>query len=130
MTLKVENEGMALRNVSFRVVKLTNNNYLLNADGAPGQVGSKLSVSNSALPGGNQLWDKHENLTQDFRIGLLSRSAFTFQVDVYASKAAVAAADANGALESEELVDSYLVEVDPEAPVAPDNVIYLPVVSK
>lgn len=76
------------------------------------------------------MWDKNENLTQDFRVGLLSRNSFILQVDVYANKATVAAADANGALESEELMGSYLIEVDPEALVAPANVIYLPVVSK
>ena len=131
-TLKLKNEGNALRNVSFRVAKLTNNNYLLNADGGPGQVGSKISVPNSALPGGNQLWDKNEPLTQDFRLGLLSNKSFTLQVDVYANKVKVAAAETGGVdpAGTEELVDSYLVEVDPEAPVTPDNVIYLPVVVK
>ena len=130
LRIALRNQGVALRNVYFKVVSLPNNNYLLNADGGPGQVGSKLSVPNANLPGGNQLWDKNENLTQDFRVGLLSRSSFILQVDVYANKATVAAAAANGALESEERVGSYLVEVDPEAPVAPANVIYLPVVTK
>ena len=128
--MAVRNQGVALRNVSFKVARLDNNNYLLNADGGPGRVGSKLSVPNANLPGGNQLWDKNENLTQDFRVGLLSRNSFILQVDVYANKATVAAADANGAPESEELLGSYLVEVDPEAPVAPANVIYLPLVNK
>ena len=129
-TLKVKNEGRALRNVSFRVVKLTNNNYLLNADGGPGQVGSKLSLPNSALPGGNQLWDKHELLTQNFRIGLMSRNSFIFQLDVYASKTTTSAANATDTVEAEELVGSYLVEVDPEAAVTADHTIYLPMVSK
>jgi hypothetical protein len=131
LTLIDKNTGNPLRNVSFRVTKLTNNNYLLNANGGPGQVGSRLSVSNSALPGGNQLWDKNEQLTQAFRIGLMSRSSFTFQVDVYASKTTVAAAevDPTGGTEAEELVDSYWVEIDPEVSIPPDNTLYLPVVS-
>jgi hypothetical protein len=130
-SLKLENKGNALRNVSFRVTRLTNNNYLLNADGGPGQVGSKLSLPNSALPGGNQLWDKQERLTQNFRIGLMSRRVFLLLVDVYASKTTVTAAgaDATGSAETEELVDSYVVEVDPEGAVTLDNRIYLPVVS-
>lgn len=130
LRLVVRNQGVALRNVSFKVARWDNNNYLLNADGGPGQAGSKLSVPNATLPGGNQLWDQHENLMQDFRVGLLSRRSFILLVDVYANKVAVTAADANGALESEELVDSYLVEVDPAAPIAQTNLIYLPVVSK
>lgn len=130
--MKALNESTALRNVSFRVTKLTNSNYLLNADGGPGQVGSKLSVPNSALPGGNQRWDKKEVLTQAFRIGLMARNSFTFQIDVYASKApsAAATADSASSAESEGLIGSYLVEVDPEAPMTPDYTLYLPVVNK
>ena len=128
-TLKLENEGKSLRNVSFRVVKLTQNNYLLNADGGPGQVGSRISVLNSALPGSNQRWDEDEKLTQNFRIGLMSRSGFTLQVDVYASKinSNAAGVDSTSDPEAEELIDSYLVEVDPEGAV---TVLYLPLVSQ
>ena len=128
-TLKLENEGKSLRNVSFRVVKLTQNNYLLNADGGPGQVGSRISVPNSALPGSNQRWDEDEKLTQNFRIGLMSRSGFTLQVDVYASKtnSNAAGVDSTSDPEAEELIDSYLVDVDPEGAV---TLLYLPLVSQ
>ena len=128
-TLKLENEGKSLRNVSFRVVKLTQNNYLLNADGGPGQVGSRISVLNSALPGSNQRWDEDEKLTQNFRIGLMSRSGFTLQVDVYASKtnSNAAGVDSTSDPEAEELIDSYLVDVDPEGAV---TLLYLPLVSQ
>jgi hypothetical protein len=131
-TLKLRNNGNTLRNVSFRVVRLTNNNYLLNADGAPGQVGSKLSVPNNTLPGGNQLWDKNEQLTQNFRIGLMSRGIFVLQVDVYANVVRTVAAEADQASneESEELVDSFFLDVDPEAPVTTENLLYLPMVGK
>jgi hypothetical protein len=119
--LKVRNTGSTLRNVSFKVARLTNNNYLLNADGAPSQVGSRLSVSNNALPGGNQLWDKNELLTQNFRIGLLSRNAFVLQLDVYAIvvKAAAADADQEGGVKTEELVGSVTIEVDSETALHP-----------
>lgn len=130
--LSVENKSNALANVSFRVNKLTRANYLLNADGGPGQVGSKLSVPNSILPGGNQLWDKTEKLTQEFRIGLLDSKSFSFRVDVYANKVKVAAAEAGGAdsTENEEFVDSFLLDIDPADAVEQNNIIYLPVVVK
>ncbi|MCX6046416.1 MAG: hypothetical protein NT075_15020, partial [Chloroflexi bacterium] len=131
-TLKVKNEDRSLRNVSFRVVSLTQGNYLLNADGGPGQVGSKLSVPNNALPGGNQRWDKNELVTQNFRLGLLSTKSFLFQVDVYANKVTVTAAGAESptSAETEELVGSFLVDANPEAVIRPANQIYLPLINK
>ena len=128
----MENEGRSLRNVTLRVKKLTRNNYLLNADGGPGQEGSQLSVPNSNLPGGNQLLDENEKLTQDFRIGLLASKSFSFEVDVYAIKVKTVAAEADGSdhAETEELVGSYLVEADPEAVDTLNHTIYLPMVNK
>lgn len=88
-------------------------------------------MANSALPGGNQLWGKNEQLSQAFRIGLMSRNAFVIQLDVYATKTVVTAADAdpNSAEGIEELVDTFTIEIDPEAQVPPNNALYLPIVS-
>jgi hypothetical protein len=125
----VRNLGVALRNVSFRVVSLSNNNYLLNADGGPGRVGSKLSVPNRNLPGGNQLWDRNENLSQDFRVGLLSRASFRLVLDVYANRVTALAA-ANGSNSSagvEERIGSITIDLDPATPVYTLN---LPVIIK
>lgn len=130
--LLLKNKGSALRNVSFRVTNLSNKNYLLNADGGPGQVGSTLSVPNRALPGGNQRWDKNEVLAQSFRIGLQSRASFSFKVDVYATVAKVSAAGANqvDSIETEELIDSYTIDVDPEMMNANTHTLYLPLMNK
>ena len=66
-----------LSNIYFEVVELSNGNLLLNADGGPGGVGSRLSVTSPAslAPG--------ESFTVDFRIGLASLSPFNFFVDAY-----------------------------------------------
>jgi len=132
LRLIAKNNGAPVRNVSFLVQQLTNNNYLLNADGGPGQVGSKLTVPNTALPGGNQLWDANENLTQDFRIGMMQTKSFSFKVDVYASKptAEAAAVGQTDITETQDLVGSFEIEVDPEAPLPPSYTLYLPVVNK
>lgn len=124
-TLGLNNTGAALKNVAYQVKTLTNGNYLLNADRGPGQVGSTLTVPNSALPGGNQLWDPTELLSQNFRIGLLSRSAFSFRVDVYATVATTVAAAGNAP--STELQDSFVIEIDPEAMSTTVYRLYLPV---
>lgn len=126
----VRNQEVTLRNVYFQVKSLSNNNYLLNADGGPGQVGSKLSVPNGNLPGGNQLWDKNENLLQDFRVGLMQRKSFTLVLNVYATKATATATDQSSSDEADELIDTITIELDPEAPVAPSDTLYLPLVSK
>lgn len=110
LTFTAKNLGNSLRNVTFEVQQLTNSNYLLNAEGGPGQVGSRLNVPNSALPNGNQQWDLNELLAQNFNIGLMSRNTFSLRVDVYAA-AATAAARANGL--TAELQSSFILEVDP-----------------
>lgn len=130
LRLSVENQSNPLTNVTFRVNKLTLDNYLLNADSGPGQVGSKLSVPNSILPSGNQFWDKNEKLVQEFRIGLLSSKSFSFRVDVYANKVKIAAAEAGGTdtTEAEAFVESFVLDIDPANAVILNNTIYLPIV--
>ena len=110
VSLTVQNKpgSGSLTNIYYHVTALTNNNWLLNADNAPGQVDSKLSVANRSLPGSNQ-WDAGQNLVQAFKIGLLSRNSFAFRVDVYANIVTVAAASANNAI----LLGSYDVTIDP-----------------
>ncbi|CAN5759637.1 hypothetical protein BH10CHL1_BH10CHL1_25670 [soil metagenome] len=131
LRLKAKNEGRSLRNITFHVTKLTQDNYLLNADGGPGQVGSILSVPNSALPGSNQLLDEDEKLIQEFRIGLQSSKRFTFHVDVYAIKVKnVAKTAGSNDATTEELVGSFLLDSDPEAPIIHDNLLFLPLVNK
>lgn len=109
---------------------MDNNNYLFNADGGPGQVGSKLSVPNANLPGDNELWDTDENLAQDFRVGLLQNKRFTLVLDLYASTATTAAAGQASAPEVDEFLGRLTLELDPEAPVAPSYTLYLPVANK
>ncbi len=111
----------ALHNVYYRVTALTNNNWLLNADQVPGQVGSKLSVANSSLPGSNQ-WEAGQNLTQNFTIGLLSRNTFSLRVSVYANTANVTAAGVT----DDTLIDSYEFVIDPTA--ANSSRIFLPII--
>lgn len=127
MRLQVTNISTPLNNVVFRVSKLPNG-YLLNADGSPGQVGSQLTVSDSALPGSNQVWDTNELLVQDFRIGLMTRAGFAFQVDVYANK--ISAQKPIGRrpnnVADQVFVGSFTVVVDPNAPIVYDTIIYVP----
>lgn len=132
LRMVVRNEGVGLRNVVFKVASLPNNNYLLNADSGPGQAGSKLSIPNANLPGGNQLWNDDENLTQDFRVGLQSRNSFVLLVDVYAVKMPMAAAtpNENNNGENEELIDSFSITIDPEAEVDSSYRLFLPAVSR
>jgi hypothetical protein len=124
--LALKNSGSTLNKLYFRVNVLSNNTWLLNADGAPGQVNSRLSVANSALPGGNSLWETNETFTQDFRIGVMQAGTVQFRVDVYTTTG-VTAADATGS--GDELLGSYYVELDPTASDAA-HVVYLPAVSK
>ncbi|MFN8487452.1 MAG: M60 family metallopeptidase [Caldilineaceae bacterium] len=122
--LGLNNTGAAVKNVYYQVKTLTNGNYLLNANGGPGQVGSTLTVPNSALPAGNQLWDQNELLTQNFRIGLLSRNAFSFRVDVYATVATVVAAAESAPQLA--LEDSFIIEIDPDTMNTTVYRLYLP----
>lgn len=110
LTFGAKNLGGSLRNVTFEMQQLTNNNYLLNADGGPGRTGSRLTLPNSALPNGDQQWDLNEMLGQNFSIGLMSRSTFSIRVDVYAIATTVAART-NGLAAN--LQDSFSLEVDP-----------------
>jgi len=123
----VTNISTPLNNVIFRVNKLPNN-YLLNADGGPGQVGSQLTVLNNALPSGNQVWDTNELLVQDFRIGLITRTGFAFQVDVYANKltAQRTVGHQPNMVADQVFVGSFTVVVDPNAPIVYDTIIYVP----
>ncbi len=126
--LKLKNIGNPLRGVYYRVTLLTTNNWLLNADGAPGRAGSTLHVPDNALPGGNQQWDQNETLTQNFRIGLLSRFPFLFIVDVYAVKAS-GVVTSRDQVDSGELIGSYMIDIDPAVvPTSADNLFYLPLV--
>jgi len=127
MRLQVTNISTPLNNVIFRVNKLPNN-YLLNADGGPGQVGSQLTVLNNALPSGNQVWDTNELLVQDFRIGLITRTGFAFQVDVYANKltAQRTVGHQPNMVADQVFVGSFTVVVDPNAPIVYDTIIYVP----
>jgi len=124
--LSLRNNGGNINQLYFRVNVLNNNNWLLNADGAPGQIGSRLTVPNSDLPGGNNVWELNETFSQDFRIGVMVAGKVQFKVDVYAATG-VTAAGANGS--GDELLGSYSIELDPAAPDGV-HVIFLPVVSK
>lgn len=59
-------------------------NFILNADGGPGQNGATISPPNSSLPGGNSQWNPGETLTPQFRIGLMNpnRPRFTLSVNI------------------------------------------------
>ena len=99
---------------------------MLNADGAPGQVGSRVTVANSALPGGNNVWELNESFSQDFRVGMMVAASLQLKVDAYAATGVNAAgADGNG----DELLGSYYIELDPTAPDGA-YIIYLPVISQ
>jgi hypothetical protein len=121
--LVLRNNGSSVDNLYFRVASLNNGNYLLNADGGPSQVGSQVSVAASSLPGGNNLWDATETLTQDFSVGMMVAARLQFRVDVYAVTVSAGDADSDPA---DELLGSFLIELDPAA--APDAVyhLYLP----
>ncbi len=97
----VANPAVALHDVYFKVKEIDHtggaDNYLLNADGGPGQVGAQLSIANSSLPGGDELWSQNEDLAAQFVIGLDERRRFTFMVDVYGVEAPTVAAAGAGA---------------------------------
>jgi len=67
----------------FEVVTLTGWNLLLNADGAPGGVGSRLTPPISVL-GADGLFTPGETISQTFEIGLQSTTPFVFEIDVLA----------------------------------------------
>lgn len=73
--------GYTLVHPYFTVSTLTNGDMLLNADNGPGGVGARLTPSSAALGGDGQV-SPGESVTQEFRIGLASRTAFTFTVNV------------------------------------------------
>lgn len=86
LTLQLNAGSTPQHNVFFQVMTLSNNNFLLNADGQPGQAGAQLSVPDASLPGGNSLWDPpppSDLLIQAFRIGLSNLNKFQFFIDVY-----------------------------------------------
>jgi len=126
--LVLRNNGAAVNNLYYEVRTLNNGNYLLNADGAPGQVGSRLSIANSGLPGVNSQWDGSEQLSQDFRIGVMVAATIQFRVDVYA-QSTVVAAGAYGVRQSEWL-GSYLFESEPTATEESLNKAFLPLVNR
>ncbi|MEZ4863087.1 MAG: choice-of-anchor D domain-containing protein [Caldilineaceae bacterium] len=122
----LRNNGGNIDQIYFRVNVLNNNNWLLNADGAPGQVGSRLTAANSALPGGDNLWQANESFTQDFRIGVMRAASIQFKVDLYAVPGVTASStDSAG----DELLGSYYIELDPNAPEGA-HILYLPVVGQ
>ena len=124
--LALKNNGSTIDNLYFRVNILNNNNWLLNADGVPGQLGSRLTVPNSDLPGGNNVWELNATFSQDFRIGVMVASKVQFKADVYAATGVTAAGAAGN---GDELLGSYYIELDPTAPDGA-HVIFLPAVSK
>jgi hypothetical protein len=74
--------SLPIRDLYFQVTTLTNGNLLLNADGGPGGVGSRLSVPAAAL-GSDGVLSPNEQFTVSFDIGLQNRKSFTFLVDAY-----------------------------------------------
>ncbi|MCB0212192.1 MAG: CSLREA domain-containing protein [Anaerolineae bacterium] len=65
----------SLTNIFFKVVTLTRNNVVLNADGGPAGVGATVSVPNDIPAGGS--------FTINFEIGLQTPKSFNFLVDAY-----------------------------------------------
>lgn len=63
-------------------------NYILNADGGPGQNGSVMTLPNGSLPGGDNQWNPTETLQPEFRIGLMNpdRPRFTLSVNIYGTQ--------------------------------------------
>jgi len=123
----LRNNGGPVSDIYYQVTTLSNGNYLLNADGAPGQIGSKLSVVNGALPGGNSSWDQPEDLSQDFKIGVMVAAGFQFRVDVYG---VIAATPTVSSAPAAELLGSYLLELDPTLVDGGDFTIYVPAVNR
>ncbi|MBX3010483.1 MAG: hypothetical protein KF832_03210 [Caldilineaceae bacterium] len=117
-------------NVYFRVKQINHangENYLLNADGGPGQVGAVLSVSNSALPGNDERWTLTEDLPVAFVIGLDERRQFTFKIDLFGqAEAVVGASDP-----ASHHLGSFTFTVDPTEPLsnAPQR-LFLPLITK
>lgn len=77
----VNQSQSALRDLFFKVKKLTNNDVLLNADGGTGRVGATLTVPAEAL--GDGLLAPDESFTSEFMIGLHKDKPYSFVVDVY-----------------------------------------------
>lgn len=72
----------AIRPHHFVVVTLTNNNLVLNADGAPGGAGATVSVAASALGADGKLTPA-ETFKQAFKVGLKVKSPFNLYVSVH-----------------------------------------------
>ena len=70
--------GLAISQPFFRVVELSGQNLLLNANGEPGGVGATLTPT---VPSGGV--QSGETFTAVFEIGLQELQAFTFFVDLY-----------------------------------------------
>jgi hypothetical protein len=72
----------AIRPHHFVVVTLSNNNLVLNANGAPGGAGATVSVAASALGADGKLTPT-ETFKQAFKVGLKVKSPFSFYVSVH-----------------------------------------------
>lgn len=119
-----------LKNIYFEVAQLTGGNLLLNADGGPGGVSSRLSVPLDTTGQDSDLvLSPGEAFTIDFEIGLQQRRAFDFFVDAYGI---VIDGVALTALSADNLA-SFTFEIE-EAQLTPsaggDQDIYMPLIIK
>lgn len=115
----VNQSSGVLRGLFFKVVTLTNNNVLLNAEGVPGGVGALLSQPEGLAPGA---W-----VIVDFVVGLQARRAFNFFVDAYGLSA-----DGLSAATSQDGVQSAfdLTVIEPVFAVPATETLYLPLVNR
>lgn len=81
----INNSAGSRRTFYYKVLSASNGTLFQNADGGAGGVDAVKSVANSALPGGNELWDNGESLTgQVLQVGVPG-SGWSISIGVFAT---------------------------------------------
>lgn len=81
-TTFVNSSDVALSNIFFEVITLTNGNVLLNAEGGAAGVGGTIDVPSEQYGSDGRI-DSGSTFTIDFRIGLNTQNSFDFFVDAF-----------------------------------------------
>ena len=80
------NSGRTLSNVYYQVTAVTNAS-LMNADGGPGGLNAKQTVPNSALPGGDNLFQAGETLTGQTHLVGIAGKPWSLTISIFGGDA-------------------------------------------
>jgi hypothetical protein len=112
--------GSPVRVAYYRVNTVTNNNWILNAEGGPAQAGAIVLDAETIANGGM--------LTPQFRMGLMSTARYTLRFDVFGYiETSGASADNEG--EVAMTLGTFGVDLTPNLPLN-DSKIFLPALAR